>query len=67
MTLRLLTHLQRRTMATKLWKVEMMGTMGWTLYDETSMRLTKEQAKKVLNEAMSDGVKPSYLRAVPDV
>ena len=45
----------------------MMGTMGWTLYDETSMKLTKEQAKKVLSEAMSDGVKPSYLRAVPDV
>ena len=54
-------------MATKLWKVEMMGTMGWTLYDEKSMKLTKEEAKKILNEAMSDGVKPSYLRAVPDV
>ena len=67
MTLRLLTHLQRRTMATKLWKVEMMGTMGWTLYDETSMKLTKDQAKVVLESAMSDGVNPKDLRAVPDV
>tara|TARA_B100000927_G_C16255226_1_gene385162 strand:- start:196 stop:360 length:165 start_codon:yes stop_codon:yes gene_type:complete len=54
-------------MATKLWKVEMMGTMGWSLYDETSMKLTKDQAKVVLESAMSDGVNPKDLRAVPDV
>ena len=41
--------------------------MGWTLYDETSLKLTKEQARVVLEGAMADGVKPSYLRAVPDV
>jgi len=67
MILQLLTHLQHRTMATKLWKVETMGTMGWTLYDESALKLTKEQARVVLEGAMADGVKPSYLRAVPDV
>ena len=67
MILQLLTHLQHRTMATKYWRVETMTTMGWTLYNDTSLKLSKDQAKTILEGAMADGVKPSYLRAVPDV
>ena len=67
MILQLLTHLQHRTMATKYWRVEQMTTMGWTLYNDTSLKLTKEKAKLILEGAMADGVKPSYLRAIPDV
>jgi len=67
MILQLLTHLQHRTMATKHWRVEQMTTMGWTLYNDDSLKLSKDQAKLVLEGAMADGVKPSYLRAVPDV
>ena len=44
-----------------------MTTMGWTLYYDTSLKLSKDQAKLVLEGAMADGIKPSYLRAVPDV
>tara|TARA_B100001079_G_C16032075_1_gene349118 strand:+ start:35 stop:199 length:165 start_codon:yes stop_codon:yes gene_type:complete len=54
-------------MATKYWRVETMTTMGWTLYNDTSLKLSKDQAKTILEGAMADGVKPSYLRAVPDV
>ena len=54
-------------MATKYWRVEQMTTMGWTLYNDTSLKLTKEKAKLILEGAIADGVKPSYLRAIPDV
>ena len=67
MTLQLLTHLQHRTMATRYWRVEQMTTMGWTLYNDDSFKLSKDKAKLVLEGAMADGIKPSYLRAVPDV
>ena len=67
MTLQLLTHLRHRTMATRYWRVEQMTTMGWTLYNDDSFKLSKDKAKLVLEGAMADGIKPSYLRAVPDV
>ena len=67
MTLQLLTHLQHRTMATRYWRVEQMTTMGWTLYSDTALKLSKDKAKLVLEGAIADGVKPSYLRAIPDV
>ena len=67
MILQLSTHLQHRTMATKYWRVEQMTTMGWTLYNDDSLKLTKDKAKLILEGAMADGVKPSYLRAIPDV
>ena len=44
-----------------------MTTMGFTLYNDTSLKLTKEKAKLILEGAMADCVKPSYLRAIPDV
>ena len=44
-----------------------MTTMGWTLYDDTSLKLSKDKARLVLESAIADGVKPSYLRAIPDV
>ena len=62
-----MTHLQHRTMATKYWRVEQMTTMGWTLYSDTALKLSKDKAKLVLEGAIADGVKPSYLRAIPDV
>tara|TARA_B100001094_G_scaffold313258_1_gene350825 strand:+ start:603 stop:767 length:165 start_codon:yes stop_codon:yes gene_type:complete len=54
-------------MATRYWRVEQMTTMGWTLYNDDSFKLSKDKAKLVLEGAMADGIKPSYLRAVPDV
>tara|TARA_B100000902_G_C27148721_1_gene832570 strand:- start:468 stop:635 length:168 start_codon:yes stop_codon:yes gene_type:complete len=53
-------------MAEKLWRVEQNYTNGWLLLDETSVHLTKAQASQVLEEAMSSGVNPRDLRAVPD-
>ena len=53
-------------MAAKLWRVEQNYTNGWLLLDETSVHLTKDQASKVLEDAMSSGVNPRDLRAVPD-
>ena len=50
----------------KLYRVETLGTMGWELLDERAVKLTKPQAKVVLENAMADGVKPSDLRAIPD-
>ena len=60
------THLRLKTMAEKLWRVEQLSTMGWALVDERAVRLTKAAAKLVLENAMSEGIKPSDLRAVPD-
>ena len=45
-------------MATRYWRVEQMTTMGWTLYNDTSLKLSKDQAKLILEGAMADGVDP---------
>ena len=59
-------HLQLKTMAEKLWRVEQQSTMGWALIDERAVKLTKPQAKIILENAMGEGIKPSDLRAIPD-
>tara|TARA_B100001113_G_scaffold327782_1_gene301559 strand:+ start:105 stop:272 length:168 start_codon:yes stop_codon:yes gene_type:complete len=53
-------------MSERLWRIEHLCTMGWELYHEEARKLTKDNAKKWLNDAINEGVKPSDLRAVPD-
>ena len=48
------------------YRVEQMFTTGWGLVNEHSFKLSKDEAKKVLEELMAEGVNPDSLRAIPD-
>ena len=48
------------------YRVEQMFTTGWGLVSETSFKLSKDEAKKVLEDLMNEGVSPDDLRAIPD-
>ena len=48
-------------MSEKLWRIEQLSTMGWELYHEQAVKLTKDNARKWLNDAIQEGVKPSDL------
>ena len=48
------------------YRVEQRFTTGWGLVSETSFKLSKDEAKKVLEELMAEGVNPDELRAIPD-
>ena len=52
---------------TKLYRIEELCTTGWQVLDKKSIKLTKEQAKERLNSALSEGLNPNRLRAIPDV
>lgn len=52
---------------TQLYRVEELSTVGWSLIDEEAQKLTKEQCDLMLNNYLSLGYNPNYLRAVPDV
>ena len=54
-------------MATKLWRVEQQGTMGWEIVHPKAIKLNKEQAKKWLEFQINEGVNPKDLRAIPDI
>ena len=54
-------------MATKLWRVEQLGTMGWEVVHPTAIKLNKESAKKWLVNQINEGVNPRDLRAIPDI
>ena len=54
-------------MATKLWRVEQQGTMGWEVVHPKAIKLNKEQAKKWLEFQINEGVNPKDLRAIPDI
>ena len=45
-------------MSEKLWRIEQLSTMGWELYHEQAVKLTKDNARKWLNDAIQEGVKP---------
>lgn len=52
---------------TKLWKILSNETTGWHQIEEASCRkLTKEQCSIRLEQLMSEGYNPKYLKAVPD-
>ena len=48
------------------YRVEQKFTTGWGLVSETSFELSKDEAKKVLEDLMAEGVNPDSLRAIPD-
>ena len=48
------------------YRVEQKFTTGWGLVSETSFKLSKDEAKKVLEDLMAEGVNPDSLRAIPD-
>ena len=50
----------------KTYIIEEKFTTGWGLVSETSFKLSKDEAKKILEELMSEGVNPDSLRAIPD-
>ena len=54
-------------MATKLWRVEQLGTMGWEVVHPTAIKLNKESARKWLENQINEGVNPRDLRAIPDI
>ena len=48
------------------YRVEQKFTTGWGVVDERAIKLSKDEAKKVLEELMNEGVNPDELRAIPD-
>ena len=48
------------------YRVEQKFTTGWGLVRETSFKLSKDEAKKVLEELINEGTNPDDLRAIPD-
>ena len=53
------------TMSRK-YRVEQRFTTGWGLVSETSFKLTKDEARKVLENLLAEGVNPDDIRAIPD-
>lgn len=51
---------------TQLYRIEELFTNGWELIDEKATKLTKEECNQKLQEYLSEGYNPNYLRAVPD-
>ena len=48
------------------YRVEQKFTTGWGLVSETSVKLSIDEAKKILEALMAEGVNPDSLRAIPD-
>ena len=48
------------------YRVEQKFTTGCGVVDERAIKLTKDEAKKVLENLMAEGVNPDDLRAIPD-
>lgn len=47
----------------KLYKLLQYSTIGW---EETQVKLTKEQCENYIKELISDGVNPQYIRVILD-
>ena len=41
-------------------------TTGWSVVSEKAIKLSKEEARKWLQQMMNEGVSPEDLRAIPD-
>jgi len=50
----------------KLYRIEELCTDGWSLLDDNSKGLTKDQAKARLENALAEGLNPNRLRAIPE-
>ena len=50
----------------KLYRIEELCTDGWSVLDKKAVKLTKEQAKARLEDAIAEGLNPNLLRAIPD-
>ena len=48
------------------YRVEQKFTTGWGVVDERAIKLTKDEAKKIWENLMAEGVNPNELRAIPD-
>jgi len=48
------------------YRVEQYFTTGWSIVDKDAIKLTKDQAKSILERLMTEGVNPDELRAIPD-
>ena len=48
------------------YRVEQKFTTGWGVVDERAIKLSKDEAKKVLEELINEGTNPDDLRAIPD-
>ena len=46
--------------------VEQYFTTGWGVVDEKAIKLTKDEARKVLENLLKEGVNPDEIRAIPD-
>ena len=59
-------NLLRGDTMSRKYRVEQRFTTGWGVVDERAIKLSKDEAKKVLEELMAEGVNPDSLRAIPD-
>ena len=48
------------------YRVDQKFTTGWCVVDEKAIKLTKDEARKVLENLLAEGVNPDSLRAIPD-
>ena len=47
------------------YRVEQNFTTGWSVVSEKAIKLSKEEARKWLQQMMNEGVSPEDLRAIP--
>tara|TARA_Y100001937_G_scaffold28225_1_gene40721 strand:+ start:322 stop:480 length:159 start_codon:yes stop_codon:yes gene_type:complete len=48
------------------YRVEQHFTTGWSVVSEKAIKLSKDEAKKILENLMAEGINPDELRAIPD-
>ena len=48
------------------YRVEQRFTKGWGVVDERAIKLSKDEARKVLENLLAEGVNPNDIRAIPD-
>ena len=59
-------NLLKVTTMSRKYRVEQYFTTGWSIVDKDAIKLTKDQAKSILEKLMMEGVNPDELRAIPD-
>ena len=48
------------------YRVEQRFTTGWSVINEKAIKLSKDEARKWLEQMLREGVSPDDLRAIPD-
>ena len=48
------------------YRVEQRYTTGWSIVDKGAIKLSKDEARKWLEQRLAEGVSPDDLRAIPD-